>query len=255
MQRQRDGLLPTFPIWDDVRTFDGRPWRGLVHVLTGGFPCQDISAAGQGKGLAGTRSSLWFEMLRIIEEVRPNYVFAENSPNLRTRGLGTVVEGLTGLGYDVRWCVLGAWHAGAPHKRNRMWILARHSDCQSKPDVAVDVQMAKLPCVASDADSGTIWNKHSDWRTPPTIVGVNGKAPDVAYADCAGRKEQRRTVADEAQHEAFERTSWWETEPDVGRVVDELAVTLDRTKRLRAIGNGQVPAVAALAWQIMHGTF
>jgi len=124
LQRMRDGALPTFPIWDDVRTFDGRPWRGVVDVISGGFPCQDISSAGLGQGFAGEHSSLWFEMLRVIGEVRPRYVFAENSPNLRTRGLGIVIEGLTGLGYDVRWCVLGAWHAGAPHRRNRMWVYA-----------------------------------------------------------------------------------------------------------------------------------
>lgn len=124
LQRQRDGMLDKFPIWDDISTFDGKPWRGLVDIVTGGFPCQDISAAGKGKGLAGSRSGLWFEMLRVIGEVKPQYVFAENSPNLRTRGLGTVIQGLAELGYDCRWCVLGAWHVGAPHKRNRMWMLA-----------------------------------------------------------------------------------------------------------------------------------
>jgi DNA (cytosine-5)-methyltransferase 1 len=124
LQRQRDGHLPAFPVWDDISSFDGTPWRGLVDVITGGFPCQDISGIGKGEGLAGARSGLWFEMLRVIEEVQPRYVFAENSPNLRTRGLGVVIKGLTSLGYDVRWGVLGAWHASASHRRNRMWICA-----------------------------------------------------------------------------------------------------------------------------------
>lgn len=132
LQRQRDGLLPTFPVWDDIRSFDGKPWRGVVDVVTGGFPCQDISGAGKGAGLAGARSGLWFEMLRVIEEVQPQFVFAENSANLRTKGLGTIVEGLTRLGYDVRWGVLGAWHAGAPHRRNRMWLYACHADGEGK---------------------------------------------------------------------------------------------------------------------------
>ena len=102
-------------------------WRGSIDVISGGFPCQGISAAGKKSGLADKRSGLWFEMLRIIAEVRPTFVFAENSPNLRTNGLGVVIEGLVGLGYDVRWGVLGAWHVGAPHKRNRLWIVA-HSN-------------------------------------------------------------------------------------------------------------------------------
>ena len=132
LQRQRDGILEPFPIWDDVRTFDGRPWRGLVDVVSGGFPCQDISSAGKGAGLAGDRSGLWFEYERIVKEVRPRFVFAENSPNLRTRGLGTIIEGLTGLGYDVRWGVLGAGHFGSLHKRSRMWLVAYSKWCQRR---------------------------------------------------------------------------------------------------------------------------
>ena len=113
-----------FPIWDDVCTFDGKPWRGSVDVLAGGFPCQDISAAGKGAGIAGARSGLWKEYARIIDEIRPRFVFAENSPLLRTRGIGVVLEDLASLGYDARWCVLGARDVGAPHKRDRMWVLA-----------------------------------------------------------------------------------------------------------------------------------
>jgi len=79
LQRQADGLLPRFPIWDDICTFDGKPWAGKVDVVTGGFPCQDISAAGKGKGLDGERSGLWGEMARVICEVRPRYAFIENS--------------------------------------------------------------------------------------------------------------------------------------------------------------------------------
>ena len=70
LARQNDGMLPPFPIWDDVRTLDGRPWRGIVDVVSGGFPCQDISCAGKGAGIDGERSGLWAEMARIIGEVR-----------------------------------------------------------------------------------------------------------------------------------------------------------------------------------------
>ena len=72
--RQKDGSLPWFPIFDDVQTFDGIPWRGLVDLVAGGFPCQDISVAGKGAGLAGKRSGLWFEYLRIIKEAQPRYI-------------------------------------------------------------------------------------------------------------------------------------------------------------------------------------
>lgn len=124
LQRQRDGILPKFPIWDDVRTFDGKPWRGKVDVVCGGFPCQDISTAGNGSGISGERSGLWSQMRRIIGEVRPAIVFVENSPALTFRGLGCVLGDLAAMGYNARWGVLGAYHAGAPHGRERIWIIA-----------------------------------------------------------------------------------------------------------------------------------
>ena len=124
LARQRDGMLPAFPIWDDVRTFDGKPWRGRVQVVSGGFPCQDISVAGSGDGLDGERSGLWLEMARIIGEVQPEFAFVENSPALTSRGLGRVLGDLAEMGFDARWGVLGAAHAGAPHLRERIWILA-----------------------------------------------------------------------------------------------------------------------------------
>jgi len=110
--------------WDDVRTFDGRPYRGRIDVVSGGFPCQDISAAGKGAGIDGERSGMWAHMARIIREVGPRYAFVENSPVLTSRGLGVVLGDLAALGYDARWGVLGAIDAGAPHKRERIWIVA-----------------------------------------------------------------------------------------------------------------------------------
>jgi DNA (cytosine-5)-methyltransferase 1 len=130
--RQNDKLLPTFPIWDDVQTFDGKPWRGIVDVVSGGFPCQDISSAGRGAGIKGERSSMWKHMARIIGEVRPTYAFIENSPMLRTRGLGVVLQDLAKMGYDAKWGVLGAFHVGANHQRNRMWILATDPDLSQR---------------------------------------------------------------------------------------------------------------------------
>jgi DNA (cytosine-5)-methyltransferase 1 len=123
--RQNDGLLPSFPIWDDVQTFDGKPWRGIVDVVSGGFPCQDISAAGKGTGIDGERSRMWKEMARIIGEVRPKFVFVENSPMLTSRGLGTVLGDLSKMGFNAEWGVISAADVGANHLRERIWIVAQ----------------------------------------------------------------------------------------------------------------------------------
>ena len=193
VQRQNDGILPPFPIWDDVQTFDGRPWRGIVDVVSGGFPCQDISAAGKGAGIDGERSGMWREMARIIREVRPRYAFIENSPMLITRGLDVVLSDLASMGFDARWGVLGAADVGAPHQRDRIWV--------------------------------------------------------VAHANSAQRQGNKCTERGEAQRTNACKPSWWDVEPNVGRVANGVAARVDR---LKAIGNGQVPAVAATAWRLLN---
>jgi len=122
--RQNDKQLEPFPIWDDARTFDGHPWRGIVDVISGGFPCTDISAAGKGAGIDGESSGMWREMARIIHEVQPRFVFVENSPMLTSRGLGRVLGDLASMGFDAEWGVLGAADVGAKHQRDRIWIVA-----------------------------------------------------------------------------------------------------------------------------------
>lgn len=184
--RQNEGILPHFPIWDDVQTFDGKPWRGLVDVVSGGFPCQDISEAGKGVGIEGERSGMWRHMARIIGEIRPQFVFVENSPRLPARGIGAVLGDLAKLGYDAEYGCLSARELGACHERNRTWIVAANSD---------------------------MW--WSRW----------------------GKQQQ------EGKQKA--RSIHWETESSVSRVDDGVAFRVDR---LKAIGNGQVPAVAASAF-------
>jgi len=130
LARQADGCLDPFPIWDDVTTFDGHQWRGRIDVVSGGFPCQDISCAGNGDGLDGERSGLWAEMARIIGEVQPAFVWVENSPMLVVRGIDRVLWDLAALGYDARWGVFSARDAGAPHLRERCWIYAANSTGQ-----------------------------------------------------------------------------------------------------------------------------
>jgi len=127
-QRIKDGLLDNAPIYTDIIAFldsgCAELYRGVTDIITGGFPCQDISAAGKGAGITGERSGLWATMAGIIRVVRPRHVFVENSPMLTSRGLGTVLGDLAAMGYDARWGVLGAHHAGGNHKRDRIWVMA-----------------------------------------------------------------------------------------------------------------------------------
>jgi DNA (cytosine-5)-methyltransferase 1 len=139
-QRQNDGCFEAFPIWSDVETFDGRPWRGIVDVVSGGFPCTDISCAGKGAGIDGEESGLWREFARIIGEVGPRYVLVENSPMLTVRGLGRVLGDLAALGFDAEWGVLSAADAiwfeclsrgdrpALDHLRERIWIVAENAE-------------------------------------------------------------------------------------------------------------------------------
>lgn len=111
----------------DIRDV-GRAELGTVDVLFGGFPCQDISIAGNGAGLEGERSGLWYEFRRLISDIRPRFVFVENVPAITTRGGTTILAHLTALGYDAPWGIVGAADAGAPHQRNRWWCVA-HRQC------------------------------------------------------------------------------------------------------------------------------
>lgn len=220
--RQNDGSLEPFPIWDDVRTFSGHLWRGRVDIISGGFPCQDISIAGRGKGINGERSGLWREMARIICEVRPQFVFVENSPALVFRGLDTVLGDLASLGYDARWGVLGAIHAGAPHRRERLWIVA-NSDSQRKLQSRGGQQKKR------------------------ERVGNGGE--NVANSNGSQRKRGGAPVGIPAKHANAGGTGWWASEPAVGRMAHGVA---HRVGQLRALGNGQVPSVAALAWHTLR---
>lgn len=126
LSRMSDGRLPVAPIWDDITTLQGS-MLPEIDIIYGGFPCQDISVAGNGKGLEGERSGLFFEILRLVDEIRPPFIFLENVPAITTRGGIRVTEEITARGYDSRWRTLSAQEVGAPHKRNRWWLLAHTS--------------------------------------------------------------------------------------------------------------------------------
>ena len=235
LQRQRDGILPPFPIWDDVCTFDGSPWRGIVDIISGGFPCQDISAAGKGAGISGSRSGLWKQMHRIICEVRPRYAFVENSPMLVRRGLGTVLADLAEAGYHAAWCVLGADDVGAPHVRKRIWILARDiSDSNSNRGDAHPLFPALLDKTLPQAPQFQLVGTNS----------VQNHFPDTDMQRPGWRQLYQRS-SEKSSTSRCSRNAWWASEPGVGRVAHGVAHKMDR---LKAIGNGQVPLVAATAF-------
>ena len=179
-QRQNDGCLEPFPIWSNVSSFDGRPWQGLIDVVSGGFPCQDISSAGKGEGINGKRSGLWAEMARVIGEVQPCHAFIENSPMLVTRGLDRVLSDLNSLGFDAEWGCIGASAVGAPHKRERIWIVATHPE---------RMQKREEPCSREDGRMGRefkplAWDR--DWKDAyASFRGMgNGMARAVDRTDC-----------------------------------------------------------------------
>lgn len=232
MQRQNDGLLPPFPIWDDVRTFDGKPWRGIVDVVSGGFPCQDISAAGKGAGIDGERSGLWREMARIICEVRPRFAFVENSPILTSRGLGVVLGDLAEMGFDAKWGVLGANDVGAPHKRQRIWIVANASSRRRSEPRKREMEQ--------------------QGRTEVECTGeIMAHTHSQGQPYSKGRRTESRRIGNGATNYGCSGSGTedgWPPEPNVGRVVDGMANGVDR---LKAIGNGQVPQCAARAWELL----
>ncbi|MCL2076325.1 MAG: DNA cytosine methyltransferase [Betaproteobacteria bacterium] len=253
VSRQNDGILPPFPIWDDVRTFDGRRWRGIVDVVSGGFPCQDISAAGTGAGIDGEQSGLWREMARIVGEVRPRFVFVENSPMLVRRGLARILGDLAALGFDARWTCLSAAECGAPHIRDRLWLLAYRNDMRRRQRQQQPEGGASAGHVADT--NGERREKSRGYEEAQETFQRGTPVPDSDGDDGEGLEQESQSGGQERPPGLHNREeilkSWqdWPPESDVDRVVDRLAGRMDR---LKAIGNGQVPRVAAAAWEMLR---
>lgn len=264
-QRQNDGILEAFPIWSDITSFDGKPWQGIVDVISGGFPCQDISSAGKGAGIEGERSGLWSEMARIIGEVRPRYVFVENSPMLVSRGLTRVIRDLAKMGYEAQWARFSASNFGAPHIRDRLWIVAyTNSTADGKQYINAEkgrnsheslFDVANSNCELLEkcrASRQTRWIQLAD--------GSKQKNFNVANTSSFGLQRQRKSrfPCDSAEnskretnrpfHECFQYI--WSFEPELGRVANGVAHRMDR---LKAIGNGQVSIVAKSAFEYLGG--
>ena len=126
-QKMEKGTVRKAPIWSDVVTFDGKPWRGKVDIISGGFPCQPHSQAGKLLGKDDPRN-LWPSIVRIIGEVRPRFLFLENVANINNTYGKEIVGDLAQMGFDAAWCVVRASDVGAPHRRARWFLLASHTD-------------------------------------------------------------------------------------------------------------------------------
>jgi len=207
--------------YDDVRTVNGD--LEPVDVICGGFPCQPHSLAGARGGAADERD-LWPEFSRLIRELEPRWVVAENVPGLLSsdagRFFGTVLGDLAACGYDAEWDCLPASAFGAPHRRDRVWIVA-------------------YPARAGWGTRRTEWPRTAGGRALPDAARPSDHAEYVADAECVGGQVSPARLFT-AEHE-FERAAWWESEPDVGRLAHGVSARVDR---LRGLGNSIVPQIA-----------
>ena len=179
LSRMASGNLYNAPIWDDVTTLRGDEFKGNIDIIFGGFPCQDISVAGHGKGLAGERSGLFFEIMRLAEEIKPTFIFLENSNVISTRGGVEIIQALTNIGFDCRWIVKEAREEGAPHIRKRWFCLAyANSKSSIKTDQGTESEQKERetwlrPSRQNRRDlSETYWEKN---QSP--ILGVDDVIP------------------------------------------------------------------------------
>ncbi len=267
LRRQRDGLLPVFPIWDDIRSFDGKPWRGAVDLVSAGFPCQPFSVAGKRKGDTDERN-MWPDTIRVIREVGPSLAFLENVPGLvRHEYFGQILGDLAEAGFDAEWDVVSAAETGAPHIRERLWIMA-YAGCLGIDGIQSvaksrreDPAITRNGCeVVSHADRERFQERREPNGQPKAGIEASRRRDadrrDQDVADSKIRTERfvhgeaRRSGSSQAGRACGEShgNDWWESEPDVGRVAHGVASRVDR---LRALGNGQVPAVVARAWEIL----
>lgn len=184
-------------------------------VITGGFPCQDISIAGKGAGLDGERSGLWFEMWRIIRELRPKFVIAENVSAITFRGLDKVISSIAEIGYSAEWQCIRASDVGAPHRRERIWVVAYAQGEQGRG-------IFKQEFFTNSRTGGKK-------LAYPMREGLEGQ-----WEKPIGIKKEFNNIGDD---------SWWAVEPDVGRMAHGIPKRVDR---LKGLGNSIVPQIAKM---------
>ncbi len=245
---------------DDIHTFDGRLWRGSVDIISGGFPCQPYSHAGQRKGNDDDRA-LWPEMLRVIREVAPTWVIGENVAGLITMDGGRVFDGivsdLENAGYSVEAFVIPACAVGAPHRRDRLWIVAhRDSEREQQPERLVGNERGRVADgdkerVTADANIFGRQRRQDDKRQES--AGRSGACnSDCATANANGTGLQKQHLAAVASGSGFSagrinsqwHEHWLPVATRLCRVDDGISRRMDRGKRLKALGNAIVPQVA-----------
>ena len=289
-QRIKDGFLDEAPIFGDIDHFiksgAAKKYAGYIDVLTAGFPCQPFSVAGKKKGQDDERNK-WPQTLQCIRDVRPRYAFLENVPGLLNSGyFGEILSSLAEAGFDARWCVLGADDVGAPHRRKRLWILAypkhlRQSAAEITRSIVEGSDSDTTRTEATREPTGrgeqhevlaypNSLNQRA-WEEPRQSEGnPSGECPsdsseDVAHSvsDSEGSAHGSKAWGGFERWENEDIKEWyevggnptnfsgqWAIEPNVGRVAHGGASRVDR---LKAIGNGQVPRVAATAWKLLSG--
>ena len=232
-ERSKDGWFPDLRVWEgDVRMFDPSEYAGKVDCIHAGFPCQDISVAGKQAGVSeGTRSGLYREVLRIAGVVRPKRIFLENVSAILSNGLGTVLGDLASMGYDARWCCIRASDVGAPHQRDRWFLLAADAKSQF-------------------SNGGNDNSRICLGRQTIPEFGNNHRSSDVAKSDGSQRQRNKRAERSETQYPDFGEQSWWKVESIVDRMADGIS---DRVHRLKGLGNAQVPLQAATAYKFLGG--
>lgn len=213
---------------DDVCTWP-KATTELVDVLLGGFPCQDISYAGKGAGLNGKRSGLFYEVMRIVREMGPKYVVLENVSALLTRGMGDVLGSLSSLGFNAEWEIVSAASVGAPHRRDRVFIIGY------------------LGNPNSGLRNGAKQKILAGWSIPklPSAAQSNSKLADSNDQQCEGCEQEtlrgKSRLSRKSGRSCENQRTQWATEPSVGRVADGVPKRMDR---LRCLGNAIVPQVA-----------
>lgn len=258
--RMADGALGKGPVWSDVCTFDGRRWRGLVDAVIGGSPCQDLSLAGARAGLEGERSGLWKEQRRIVEESEPAWVWWENVGGAIKAAVPVVAGDLEALGFRVVGCTLRAADVGAPHKRERVFLLAYSERNALRLQSEREQQLAALGgnSVAVDA-RGDVADTDRDG-----CASVGESVQGRGHEGTPGHDADRRGGAGLRAHQwpPGRDDPRWATfdgpQPGVRREPARAATALECAPlRLHALGNSVVPQQAAAAfivcWRRLFG--
>ena len=247
--------FPGVPCHRDIRELDGSIYRG-VDLITGGYPCQPFSQAGQRKGKEDDRH-LWPELRRVVAQARPAFLVAENVAGHITLGLDEVLADLESEGYTGRAIVVPACAVNAPHRRDRVWIIAKslaHSEqqrLQGHVEQQTESSDASSGCSTDTtvADSGSGRRQGGELQAGRNEPGLCSK--DVAHSEIERTQGLRASGVEESHPHAGQEvplcgherigSSYWETEPAVGRVADGIP---NRVDRLKGLGNAIVPQVA-----------